>query len=307
MAVVRQNTINNRINCTGIGLHSGETVRMCLRSAPVGTGIVFVRTDVDPDMSMVPALFDNVSETMLGTTLSNEHGVSVATVEHLMSALAGCQIDNVFVEVDGAEVPIMDGSAAPFVFLLDCAGVTEQEAPRKYVRVLKTVTIEDGEKLVQLAPHDGFKVDFEIEFDTAVIRSQSVSIDVDRASFKSEICRARTFGFAPEVDYLRSRGLARGGSLDNAIVIDGDEILNDGGLRYKDEFVRHKALDAVGDLYLAGGAVQGAYRGERAGHDLNNRLLRALFADATAWEWAEVTEPDNVFPIVEEPARVAAL
>ncbi len=307
MPLARQRTIHNRINCTGIGLHSGETVRMCLRPAPADAGIVFCRTDAEPGTGDIPARFDKVTETDLGTTISNEHGILVATVEHLLSALAGCQIDNVIVEVDGAEVPIMDGSAAPFVFLLDCAGVTVQDAPRRFIRILKSVSVEENDKRVEISPHDGFRVDFEIEFDTAVIAYQSVSIEVDGSTFRSEICRARTFGFAPQVDHLRSRGLTRGGSLDNAIVIDGDEILNDGGLRYQDEFVRHKALDAVGDMYLAGGTIQGVYRGVRAGHGLNNRLLRALFADETAWEWTSIEEAVVEVPEVEEMALVAAI
>lgn len=281
---MRQSTIRNRINCTGTGLHSGEVVRLCLRPAPAGTGIMFVRTDVDRAVGRIPAVWDRVTQTMLGTTLTNEHGVSVATVEHLMSALAGAEIDNMIVELDGPEVPIMDGSAAPFLFLIECAGRRDLESPRFAIRVLEPVQVEDGDKWVRLEPSETFQIDFHIAFESAAIGRQSFSLTLDPASYRAEIARARTFGFAPEVDHLRSRGLALGGSLDNAVVIDGDEILNEGGLRYPDEFVRHKALDAVGDLYLAGAPLLARYTGYKAGHELNNRVLRALFAESESWE-----------------------
>lgn len=297
VGIMLQTTIRNSINCTGTGLHSGETVRMCLRPAPAATGIVFVRTDLERRIAKVPAMWDLVTETTLGTTLTNEHGVSIATVEHLMSALAGAGIDNVFVELDGPEVPIMDGSSAPFLFLIDCAGIRRQESPRTAIEILDTVRVEDGDKWVTLEPADRFEVSFSIDFPTPVIASQSFELVVNEASYKAELARARTFGFAPEVDYLRSRGLARGGSLDNAVVIDGDRVLNEGGLRFEDEFVRHKALDAVGDLYLAGAPILGRYTGHKAGHALNNRLLRRLFAEADAW---------RMVPMTQTPLRTAA-
>ncbi len=280
---VYETTLNHAIRCSGIGLHTGAPVTMRLRPAPVSTGIVFVRTDIKDSDPRVPARFDTVTQTQLGTTITNEAGVSVATVEHLMAALAGCGIDNLLIDIDGPEVPIMDGSAAPFVFLVECAGVTVSDQPRQYLRILKTVAIEDGLKYAELSPGEGYSLDFEIDFETPVIGAQQYRFELSSASFKTELCRARTFGFAKDVDLLRSMGLARGGSLENAIVIQDDRILNEEGLRYADEFVRHKVLDAVGDLALCGSQIEGCFRARRSGHELNNKLLHTLIADPDAW------------------------
>lgn len=256
---------------------------MRLLPAPADTGIVFRRTDVADGNRDIPARYDTVTDTMLGTTISNEDGVKVGTIEHLMAALTGCGIDNLIVEIDAAEVPIMDGSAGPFVFLIECAGVAQTDVPRQYLRVLEPVALEDGPKYAELAPAESFSTDFEIDFPTPVIGRQHYRFDLNSAAFKTELCRARTFGFLHEVDHLKSLGLALGGSLDNAIVIDNDRIINEGPLRYSDEFVRHKVLDAIGDLSLAGYQIKGRFTAKRAGHDINNRILRKLFDTPEAW------------------------
>jgi UDP-3-O-[3-hydroxymyristoyl] N-acetylglucosamine deacetylase len=282
-----QQTLRNRISCTGVGLHSGVNVAMTLMPADAGTGIVFRRTDIESDIAEIPALWSHVSGTMLGTTLVNDHGTSVATVEHLMAALAGCGIDNAIVELNGGEVPIMDGSSAPFVFLIECAGSLEQNQVRRAIRVLKPVTVSDKGRTVTLRPAERFTLNVDIDFDSPVVAHQTCEFDDASMTFKDELCRARTFGFLHEVSALQEKGLARGGSLDNAVVVDGDRVLNEDGLRFSDEFARHKALDAIGDLYLAGGRMLARYEGEKAGHEMNNRALRALFADASAWEWCD--------------------
>lgn len=288
---VPQTTLKNAIECTGIGIHSGQPVRLVLKPAPANAGICFRRLDVKGRAALVPARFDLVSDTRLGTTLSNADGVSVHTVEHLMAALAGLSIDNATVEVEGPELPIMDGSAAPFVFLIECAGVKRQSAPRRVIRVLKRVIVSDGDKLAELAPHPCARVSVEIDFDNPVIARQGHCIDLTPHAFKMEIARARTFGFRHEVEYLQQNGLARGGSLDNSIVLDGAQILNAGGLRFSDEFARHKLLDAIGDLYLAGAPLLGQFRGVRTGHTLNNRLLRVVFSDPDAFRVETETAP----------------
>lgn len=280
---VPQKTLKGSINCTGVALHSGKKTSMTLCPADPDTGIVFKRIDVTGKQAEIPARFDNVVDTRMCSVIGNADGVSVGTVEHLMSALAGAGIDNCIVEIDGPEVPIMDGSAAPFLFLVECAGVVEQSVARKAIRVLKTVTIEEHGKAASLAPADGFVLDFKIDFDSAAIGSQTYSVDLDDGAFRKEIARARTFGFMHEVEALWAAGLAKGGSLDNAVVVSGDRVLNEEGLRYDDEFVRHKILDAVGDLYLAGAPIIGAFAGVCSGHAANNKLLRALFADPEAW------------------------
>ncbi len=287
-----QTSLNHAIRCSGIGLHTGEPVTMRLKPAPVGTGILFVRADVTGQDPKVPARFDAVSETQLGTTISNADGVSVATIEHLMAALVGCGVDNVLVELDGPEVPIMDGSAAPFVFLIECAGVSVSDTPRQVIRVLEPVVLEEGAKYASLEPADTFSVDFEIDFETPVIGHQRYGFELSSAAFKTELCRARTFGFLKDVELLQSMGLARGGSLENAIVISEDRILNETGLRYPDEFVRHKTLDAIGDLALSVVPIKGHVTARRSGHDLNNRLLRALFARPEAWRLETMTAED---------------
>lgn len=287
--VIQQQTLKGPINCTGIALHSGEKTSMTLCPADADSGIVFKRIDIEGKDALIPAKWDNVVDTRLCSVLGNAEGVTVSTVEHLMSALAGAGIDNCLIEIDGPEVPIMDGSAAPFLFLVECAGITEQKAARKALRVLKTVTIEEHGKAASLAPADDFSLDFQIDFDSDAVGEQSMSIDLRDGAFKKEIARARTFGFMHEVEALRAHGLIKGGSLDNAVVVSGDRVMNEEGLRYDDEFVRHKVLDAVGDLYLAGGPIVGAFNGVCSGHAANNALLRALFADPTAWAWEDAT------------------
>ncbi len=254
--------------------------------------MVFKRIDVPREHQIVPARFDAVSNTILGTSIANEAGVEIATIEHLMAALVGCGVDNVLVELDGPEVPIMDGSAAPFVFLIECAGTRHLQAPRRVIRILEDVRVDAVGGYARLGPGEGFTVDFEIEFESAAIERQAYHFEFSKASFKIELCRARTFGFLHEVENLRDAGRARGGSLDNSIVIDGDMILNRGGLRYADEFVRHKILDAVGDLALAGAPILGHFSGVRSGHRLNNLLLREVFSRPQAWAYETVGEAD---------------
>ena len=279
-----QRTLKNTIRASGVGLHTGTKVLMTLRPAEVDTGIVFRRTDLTPP-SDIPAHAENVGDTQLGTTLV-KGDARVSTVEHLLSAFAGLGIDNAIVEVSAPEVPIMDGSAGPFVFLLQSAGVAEQKTAKKFVRIKKTVRVEDGDKWAEFKPFDGFKVNFEIEFDHPVFkrRTQASSMDFSTTSLLNEVCRARTFGFMRDLETLRNRNLALGGNLDNAIVLDDFRVLNEDGLRYEDEFVKHKILDAIGDLYLLGHSLIGEFSGYKSGHALNNQLLRALLADTSAWE-----------------------
>jgi UDP-3-O-[3-hydroxymyristoyl] N-acetylglucosamine deacetylase len=285
--VIKQRTLKTSVRSTGVGLHTGHKVTMVLRPAPIDTGIVFCRSDL-PGNPAVPAHALNVSNTLMATVIE-KNGARVSTVEHLMSAFYGMGIDNAFVDVSGEEVPIMDGSAGTFVFLIQSAGIEEQAAAKRYVRVLKRVEIEEGDKSVRLEPFEGFKVGFSIDFNHPVFDATGSDVEVDfgEVSFVREISRARTFGFTQEVEMLRTKGLARGGSLDNAIVIDDFRVLNADGLRMDDEFVKHKALDAVGDLYLLGRPIIGAFYGRKSGHALNNLLVRKLIADVSAWE--EVT------------------
>jgi UDP-3-O-[3-hydroxymyristoyl] N-acetylglucosamine deacetylase len=285
--MLKQRTLKNSIRATGVGLHTGKKVLMVLRPAPANAGISFVRTDLDTPAE-IRAYGENVTETTLGTTLS-QGDVKISTVEHLMSAFAGLGIDNAVVELSSSEVPIMDGSAGPFVFLLQSAGIEEQNAPKRFVRIEKSVKVEDGDKWARFDPYDGFKINFEIEFDHPVFkrRSQVASMEFSTTTFLREVSRARTFGFMRDLEYMRSRNLALGGNLDNAIVLDDYRILNEDGLRYEDEFVKHKILDAIGDLYLLGHSLIGEFSGYKSGHALNNRLLRALIADRSAWR--EVT------------------
>lgn len=285
MEIVKQRTLKNRISCTGVGLHSGARVRMALLPADCDTGIVFRRSDLAGGGALVPAHIRYVSESALCTALANEDGITVSTVEHLMAALAGCDIDNAVIELDSPEVPIMDGSAAPFVFLIECAGTVEQEAPRRAIEVCKPVEVRDGERMASLAPADAFIIGFEIDFESPAVACQRCEFVLGNGTFKSELSRARTFGFIHEVEELRALGLARGGSLENAVVISGDRVLNEGGLRYEDEFVRHKALDSMGDLYLAGAPFLGRFFGVRSGHALNHALVRALLEDRGAWRY----------------------
>jgi len=273
-----------------VGLHSGRKVLMVLRPAPPNVGIVFRRTDLESPVD-VPARATNVTETTLGTTLQLGD-VKVSTVEHLLSALAGLGVDNAFVELSAPEVPIMDGSAGPFVFLLQSAGIEEQAARKRFVRIRRPVEVRDGDKWARFDPHEGFRLNFEIEFEHPIFRrhGQRASMDFSTSAFLREISRARTFGFMRDLEYMRGRNLALGGTLDNAIVLDEYRVLNEDGLRYEDEFVKHKILDAIGDLYLLGHCLIGEFTGYKSGHGLNNRLLRTMLADETAWEEASFEE-----------------
>jgi UDP-3-O-[3-hydroxymyristoyl] N-acetylglucosamine deacetylase len=277
-----QHTLAGPAICAGIGLHSGQRVRVSIRPAAAGTGVVFVRTDLGGD-NRVPVKAEAVVQARLCTVIANEAGVTVATIEHLMAALCALNVDNAVVELDGPEVPIMDGSALPFVALLDRAGRRRQEAERQYIEVLDTVEVSQGDKTARLMPCDRFELAFEIAFDTPVIGRQRVDLEVTEGSFRRELADCRTFGFLQEVEALREAGLARGGSLLNAVVIDGDRVLNPEGLRRSDEFVRHKALDAVGDLYVLGAPILGRFEGLYAGHALNNLVVRALLRRPDAW------------------------
>lgn len=291
-AVLRQRTLKRAIHCRGVGLHSGVKAEMTIRPAEPDTGIVFVRSDAEGGGARIPALWGNVVDTRLCTVIGDGARATIGTIEHLMAALRGCDIDNAVVDVEGPEVPVMDGSAEPFVFLLDCAGSEEQAAPRRCIRVLKEVMVGDEARTASLEPGVGSTYSFEIEFPNRVIARQTAAIPLVNGNFRSEIARARTFGFLHEVDQLRRLGLARGGSLENAIVISDEKILNQGGLRFGDEFVRHKILDSIGDLYLAGLPIVGHYHGYKAGHALHNILLHALFADPSAWCHDTLTEDD---------------
>jgi UDP-3-O-[3-hydroxymyristoyl] N-acetylglucosamine deacetylase len=291
--MIRQRTLKNVIRATGVGLHTGEKVYLTLRPAAPDTGIVFRRVDL-ADPVEIRAKPENVGDTRLSTTLVNGN-VKISTVEHLLSALAGLGIDNAYVDVSAPEVPIMDGSAGPFVFLIQSAGVEEQNAAKKFIRIKRKVVVEDGDKRASFEPFDGFKVSFAIDFDHPAFteRTQYASIDFSSTSFVREVSRARTFGFLRDLEMLRERKLALGGSLDNAIVVDDYRILNEDGLRYEDEFVKHKILDAIGDLYLLGHSLVGAFSGYKSGHALNNRLLKALLADKQAWEEVTFREGDR--------------
>jgi UDP-3-O-[3-hydroxymyristoyl] N-acetylglucosamine deacetylase len=285
--MIRQRTIKTKVQTTGVGLHTGARVTLTLRPALPDSGILFHRTDLAEPKSFRVAP-DLVVDTRLCSALEAD-GAKVATVEHLMSALAGLGIDNLHIDIDGPEVPILDGSAAPFVYLLQSAGIEAQNAAKRFIRVIRTVRVEDGDKWAQFAPHEGFTLAFRIEFDHPVFRqsAKEIRLDFAKQSYVQEVSRARTFGFMNEVEYLRSHGLALGGTLDNAIVMDEFRVLNNTGLRYADEFVKHKVLDAVGDLYLTGHPILGAFTAYKSGHGLNNALLRRLMQETDAWEWAE--------------------
>jgi UDP-3-O-[3-hydroxymyristoyl] N-acetylglucosamine deacetylase len=307
MDIVQQRTVKNSIHCRGVGLHSGVKTSLTLLPAPPDTGIVFRRTDAAGAGAEIAATWTNAIESALCTTLTNGEGVVVATIEHLMAAFAGAELDNVIVEIDGPEVPIMDGSAAPFVFLIECAGLREQDAPRRAIKILKPITVGDASKSAALLPDHGFSMSFEIDFASRAVNRQDISIVFDSETFKSEIARARTFGFLHDLDRMRAAGLARGGSLDNAVVVSGDIILNEGGLRYTDEFVRHKLLDALGDCYLAGHPLIGHFRGQRSGHSLNRQILEALFADPEAWCYTTLSRSETLDDVLwREPVLARA-
>ncbi len=286
--MVPQRTLQHPIRCSGIGLHSGHKVELSLRPAPENTGIVFHRM-VDGQCVKIPARAEYVTDTRMCTTLGKDH-VRIATVEHLLSAMAGLGIDNAVVEVGGSEVPIMDGSSAPFVFLIQCAGIQEQSAPKKVLRILKKVSMQEDEKRCALYPAAGFRVSYMLDYDHPLLRKRKSSVDFSSQAYTREVARARTFGFLHEIEALQKAGLALGGSLENAIVLDAFRVVNEGGLRYEDECVRHKILDTVGDLALAGYPVVGAFEGERTGHDMNHRLVKALLADTSAWRIEELKE-----------------
>ncbi|MGE0253267.1 MAG: UDP-3-O-acyl-N-acetylglucosamine deacetylase [Alphaproteobacteria bacterium] len=281
----RQQTLRHAISCSGTGLHSGAAVRMTLLPAAPDSGIVFRRSDLGDAAPLVPATIDHVIDDRLCTTVGFRGGPSVATIEHLMAALRGMGVDNAEIVIDGPEVPVMDGSAAPFVFLLECAGLAAQSAPRRAIEVLRPVRVAKDGAEATLVPGAGFSAGCEIEFASQAIGRQRLTVSLVNGTFKNDIARARTFGFAHEVDRLRAAGLARGGSLDNAVVVAGDRVLNDDGLRWTDEFVRHKILDSIGDLYLAGAPIVGRFHGYRSGHALNHLLVRTLLADRGAWRW----------------------
>jgi len=282
--VIRQRTLKNTIRAMGVGLHTGEKVFLTLKSAAVDTGIVFRRVDLDPIVE-IPARTDFVGDTTLSTTLV-KNGARVSTVEHLLSAMAGLGIDNAIVEVSAPEVPIMDGSAGPFVFLLQSAGILEQEAAKRFLRIKRKVTVSDGDKWASLEPFEGYKVSFTLDYDHPVLKNniQEAVLDFSTTSYVKEVSRARTFGFLSEYEWLKANNLALGGSLNNAIVLDDFRVINEDGLRYEDELVKHKILDVVGDMYLLGTGLIGAFSGFKSGHTLNNRLLQALLAKKSAWE-----------------------
>ncbi len=304
-----QRTLKSAICCVGVGLHSGQRVNVTLRPAGLATGVVFRRTDLGIE---IPAQFDHVADTRLCTVLAlpDNPAARVGTVEHVMAALTACGVSNIVVELDGPEVPVLDGSAAPWVFLLDCAGVVEQDAPARVIEVLRTVRVQEGDAFAELRPgaSASLEMSLSIAFDAAAIGRQALSLAVDGSAIRHELADARTFTLAREIAGLQAAGLAQGGSLDNAVVVDGARVLNPGGLRRADEFVRHKMLDAVGDLALAGAVLQGQFVGHRSGHALNNRVLRALFADSASWRdvtgtsWTKVAGHDWA----AAPVRVAA-
>lgn len=303
--MIKQRTLKNEIRATGVGLHTGQKIFLTLRPGAIDSGILFRRVDLNPVVE-IQAKAENVGDTTLSTTLMNGD-VRVSTVEHLLSAMAGLGIDNAIVDVSADEVPIMDGSAGPFVFLIQSAGIQEQPAAKKFIRIKKEVTVRDGDKYATLKPFDGFKVAFTIDFDHPVFKGRKLDavVDFSSTSFVKEISRARTFGFMHEIEYLRSKGLAKGGSVDNAIVVDKYRILNEDGLRYEDEFVKHKILDAIGDLYLLGNTLIGEYQAYKSGHGLNNQSLRALISQPDAWE-VVTFEDESASPIeYHKPLAVA--
>lgn len=299
--MIKQKTIKNTIHAQGIGLHTGKLIHLTLHPAPVDTGIVFRRVDLNPIIEL-PALTTYVGDTSLSTTLVKE-GARISTVEHLLSALSGMHIDNLYIDLDAAEVPIMDGSAGPFIFLLESAGIQTQDAPKRFIKIKREIKVAADDKAVRIYPYNGFKISIGIDFRYPVNgqKNQHYEIDFNKSSFIKEISRARTFGFLQDVVNLRARNLALGGTLDNAVVIDKQTVLNPGGLRCHNEFVKHKVLDVVGDLYLLGHSVIGAFEGHRSGHTLNNRLLKVLLADPNAWELVAISEETHL-PLMTQPA-----
>ncbi len=303
--MIKQRTLKNVIRATGVGLHTGKKVMLTLRPAAADTGIIFRRVDLD-DYPEIPAHPHNVGDTSMSTTLVH-NGIRVSTVEHLLSAMAGLGIDNAYVDISAAEVPIMDGSAGPFVFLLQSAGIEEQNSAKRFIRIKQPVEVVDGDKWVRFEPFDGFKVTFNIDFDHPAFRerAQTATVDFSTTSFVKEVSRARTFGFMRDLEQLQARNLALGGSMENAIVVDDYRILNEDGLRYDDEFVKHKVLDAIGDLYLLGHSLIGAFSGHKSGHALNNRLLRELLKNEEAWEVVTFDESEPAPISFSQPVSVS--
>ncbi len=289
--MIKQRTIKEIVKTTGVGLHSGRKVTLTLRPAAANTGIIYRRTDLEPAVDFRTDAH-SVRDTMLCTALVNDEGIRISTVEHLNAALSGMGIDNIIIEVDAPEIPIMDGSASPFVYLLQSAGIEVLGAAKRFIRIKKPIRVEDGDKWAELVPYNGFRMDFEIDFEHPAIDSdeQHMLFDFSSSAFVKEISRARTFGFMKDIEYLQSQNLVLGGSFDNAIVLDEYRILNEEGLRFDNEFVTHKVLDAIGDLYMGGHAIVGELRAYKTGHGLNNKLLRAVLANQEAWEWASYEE-----------------
>ncbi len=305
--MIRQRTLKSIVQTTGVGIHSGHKVTLTLRPAAANTGVIYRRTDLNPPVDF-PANADSVRDTMLCTALVNEEGVRISTVEHLNAALAGMGIDNFIIEVNAPEIPIMDGSASPFIYLLQSAGIETLNTPKRFLRIKKPVRIEDGDKWAELVPYNGFRLDFAIEFNHPAIESdqQRLVLDFSSQSFVKNISRARTFGFMRDIEYLQSQNLCLGGSFDNAIVLDDYRILNDDGLRFDNELVTHKVLDAIGDLYMCGHNIIGEMRAYKSGHALNNKLLRAVLADQEAYEWSTFEDEQQVPVTFAQPGMVLA-
>ena len=305
--MIRQRTLKSIVQMTGVGLHSGRKVTLTLRPAAANTGVIYRRTDLNPPVDF-PADPESVRDTMLCTALVNDDGVRISTVEHLNAALAGMGIDNVVIEVDAPEIPIMDGSASPFVYLLQSAGIEELNTAKKFIRIKKPVRIEDGDKWAEIRPYNGFRLDFTIDFNHPAIESddQKLVFDFSSQSFIKDISRARTFGFMRDIEYLQSQNLCLGGSFDCAIVLDDYRILNEDGLRFANEFVTHKVLDAVGDLYMCGHSILGEISAYKSGHALNNQLLRAVLADQEAWEWTTIEDEQESPVAYMQPGMVLA-
>lgn len=303
--MIKQRTLKQSVKVTGVGLHSGNKVTLTLRPAMANTGVIYCRTDLNPPV-VFPANANAVRDTMLCTCLINEAGVKISTVEHLNAALAGLGIDNVIIEVDAPEIPIMDGSASPFIYLLLDAGIEEQNALKKFIRIKEKVRVEDGDKWAEFSPYNGYRLDFTIDFEHPAIGKdvRNYVMDFSAQAFVQQISRARTFGFMKDIEYLQSQGLALGGSLDNAIVLDDYRILNEDGLRFKDELVRHKMLDAIGDLYMAGYNIIGDFKAYKSGHGLNNKLLRAVLDNQSAWEFVTFEDKQDIPQGYLAPAKV---
>jgi len=283
MININQKTINNSISCNSVGLHSGCNVNLTLKPAEIDSGIIFKRIDLPSEKNEIIANFKNVTTTNLGTTIANQFGVSISTIEHLLGAIWGCKIDNLIIEIDNIEVPIMDGSSAPFVFLIECAGICIQNKNRRILEITENIKIEDQDKFIEVSPSNDFILDLTVDFNHKLINFKNLNFDSNIHSFKNDLSRARTFCFESEIETMRKHGLAKGGSLDNAIVIDDSKILNNEPLRYKDEFIRHKAIDFIGDLFLAGFYIKGHFTANKVGHTINNKFVKHLFDNPQKW------------------------